>query len=39
MNKSGYFDDQVIDEAQQRYQKKNKKPFTLAHWWKILKIN
>lgn len=37
MNKSGYSDDQLMDEAQKRYEKKNEKPFTLIHWWKILK--
>ena len=37
MNKSGYSDDQLMDEAQQRFEKKNGKPFTLVHWWKILK--
>lgn len=37
MNKSGYSDDQLMDEAQQRFQKKNGKPFALVHWWRILK--
>ena len=37
MNNSGYSDDQLMDEAQQRFEKKNGKPFTLVHWWKILK--
>ncbi|XP_039776058.1 glutathione S-transferase T3-like isoform X2 [Panicum virgatum] len=37
MNKSGYSDDQLMDEAQKRYEKKNEKHFTLIHWWKILK--
>ena len=37
MNKSGYSDDQLMEEAQKRYEKKNEKPFTLIHWWKILK--
>ncbi|CAO2200349.1 unnamed protein product [Urochloa humidicola] len=26
-----------MDEAQQRFETKNGKPFTLVHWWKILK--
>ena len=37
MNKSGYSDDQLMDEAQVRYQHKNKKPFSLVHWWRKLK--
>jgi hypothetical protein len=37
MNKSGYSDDQLMDEAQQRFEKKNKKPFTLVHRWKVLR--
>lgn len=37
MNKSGYSDDQLMDAAQQMYQKKNSKPFSLVHWWRILK--
>ena len=37
MNNSGYSDDQLMDEAQQRFEKKNGKPFTLVHWWKVLK--
>ncbi|CAN6216144.1 unnamed protein product [Urochloa humidicola] len=37
LNKSGYSDDQLMDEAQQMYQKKHGKPFSLVHWWRILK--
>ena len=38
MNKSGgYSDDQLMDEAQKKYEKTYEKPFTLIHWWKILK--
>ncbi|KAL6878344.1 hypothetical protein ACP4OV_012514 [Aristida adscensionis] len=37
MNKSGYSDDQIMEEAQQMYKKKHSKPFQLIHWWKILR--
>ncbi|CAN6217501.1 unnamed protein product [Urochloa humidicola] len=37
MNKSGYSDDQLMDEAQKLYTKKYKKPFAHVHWWRILK--
>ncbi|CAL5003063.1 unnamed protein product [Urochloa decumbens] len=37
VNKSGYSDDQLMDEAQQMYQKRHGKPFSLVHWWRILK--
>ncbi|CAN6357005.1 unnamed protein product [Urochloa humidicola] len=37
MNKSGYSDDQLMDEAQKMYTKKYKKPFAHIHWWRILK--
>ncbi|KAL6854351.1 hypothetical protein ACP4OV_019254 [Aristida adscensionis] len=37
MNKSGYSDDQIMEEAQQMYKKKHSKPFQLVHWWKILR--
>ncbi|CAO2188272.1 unnamed protein product [Urochloa humidicola] len=37
MNKSGYSDDQLMDEAQKRFTNKNKKPFAHVHWWRILK--
>ncbi|KAL6841847.1 hypothetical protein ACP4OV_028359 [Aristida adscensionis] len=37
MNKSGYSDDQIMEEAQQMYKKKYSKPFQLVHWWKILR--
>ncbi|CAN6347369.1 unnamed protein product, partial [Urochloa humidicola] len=35
--KSGYSDDQLMDEAQAKFTKKHGKPFSLVHWWKILK--
>ncbi|CAN6199250.1 unnamed protein product [Urochloa humidicola] len=38
MNKSGYSDDQLMDEAQKKFQSRNNgKPFSLVHWWRILK--
>ncbi|CAO2142217.1 unnamed protein product [Urochloa humidicola] len=37
MNKSGYSDDQLMDEAQKRFTNKNKKRFAHVHWWRILK--
>ncbi|KAL6838350.1 hypothetical protein ACP4OV_031854 [Aristida adscensionis] len=37
MNKIGYSDDQIMEEAQQMYKKKHSKPFQLVHWWKILR--
>ena len=37
INKSGYSDDLLIDEAQQMYKKKYGKRFALEHWWKKLK--
>ena len=37
MNKSGYSDDQLMDEAQQCFEKQNGKPFTLVLWWRVLK--
>jgi hypothetical protein len=37
MNKSGYSDDQLVDEAQKMFTKKHGKPFAHEHWWRILK--
>ncbi|KAL6882030.1 hypothetical protein ACP4OV_011502 [Aristida adscensionis] len=37
INKSGYSDDQIMEEAQQMYKNKHSKPFQLVHWWKILR--
>ncbi|CAN6173520.1 unnamed protein product [Urochloa humidicola] len=37
MHKSGYSDDQLMDEAQEKFKIKHGKPFSLVHWWKILK--
>lgn len=37
VNKSGYSDDMLIEEAQQMYKKKYGKLFTLEHWWKKLR--
>ncbi|CAL5022888.1 unnamed protein product [Urochloa decumbens] len=37
VNKSGYSDDLLMDEAQKMYTKKYKKPFAHVHWWRILK--
>ncbi|CAD6246298.1 unnamed protein product [Miscanthus lutarioriparius] len=37
VNKSGYSDDMLMDEAQQMYKKKYGKRFALEHWWKKLK--
>jgi hypothetical protein len=35
---SGYSDDMLEKEAQEMYTNKFGKPFTLVHWWKILKL-
>jgi hypothetical protein len=37
MNKSGYSDNQILEEAQQMYQNKHSKRFQLVHWWNILR--
>jgi hypothetical protein len=37
MHKSGYSDDQLMDEAQQMFTQKHNKPFAHVHWWRILK--
>jgi hypothetical protein len=37
MNKSGYSNDQLMDEAQKMFTKKHGKPFAHVHWWRILK--
>jgi hypothetical protein len=37
MHTSGYSDDMLEKEAQKMYVNRFGKPFTLVHWWKILK--
>ena len=37
VHKSGYLDDQLMDEAQKLYERKHGKPFALVHWWRKLK--
>ncbi|XP_021303245.1 glutathione S-transferase T3 [Sorghum bicolor] len=37
MHTSGYSDDMLEKEAQEMYVNRFGKPFTLVHWWKILK--
>ena len=37
MHTSGYSNDMLEDEAQKMYANRFGKPFSLVHWWKILK--
>jgi hypothetical protein len=37
VNTSGYSNDMLEDEAQKMYAKRFGKPFSLVHWWRMLK--